>query len=330
MINAPRVHLAHPLHHLLLVFLLSGTVLLPMAARAETGPRELLDGGRADEALRLLAPQKNNAAAHNYLCRTYFALEDWDNAVANCERAAQLEPNNAIFQLWLGRSYGEKASAAGPLSAYSLARKSVAAFTTAHNLDRHSIPIARDLAEYYASAPAIVGGGSDKALALATEIATEHPSDAAWVRAMVFTNMGEHERAEGEYLDSIRLDHYSARTYLEFARSLRGRKLWNRFQQTVELAMKSARVAPGDRYDAAELLLRTNRDLDLAAQQMRIYIQSGHTEEADPLFRAHFLLGEILRKNGDSNQAAAEYRSALALASNYRPAADALRHLGKR
>ncbi len=98
-------------------------------------PSELLDAGRADDALRLLTPQAtgNNAAAFNYLCRVYFALADWDNAVRNCERAAQIEPGNAIFQLWLGRSYGEKANvSANPLTAYSLARKTVAAFITAH------------------------------------------------------------------------------------------------------------------------------------------------------------------------------------------------------
>ena len=93
--------------------------------------------------------------------------------------------------------------------------------------------------------------------------------------------------------------------------------------------MQSARIRPVDRYDAAEMLLKTNRNLPEAAQQMRAYIQSGHTQEEAPLFRAHFLLGEILLKSGDASQAAAEYRAALALASSYRPAAEALRRLGQ-
>ena len=56
------------------------------------------------------------------------------------------------------------------------------------------------------------------------------------------------------------------------------------------------------------MLLNAKRNLPLAAQQMRDYIQSGHTEEEAPLFRAHFLLGEILLKSGDTRQAAAEYQ----------------------
>jgi tetratricopeptide (TPR) repeat protein len=323
-----------PVYRLLPGILLLGMLLLtPAAVHAAPGtPRDLLDAGLVDEAVRQLTPQATgtNALAFNYLGRAYFALEDWDNAVRNCERAVQLDPRNAGFQLWLGRSYGEKANDATPISAYALARKTVAAFIVARNLDRQSLDIARDLAEYYSTAPSFVGGGSDKALVLAAELAPEHPSDAAWVRAMVASHASDYERAEREYNEAIRLDHDSARTFLEFAHFLRGRKQWDRFQQTVERAIKSTRIRPVDRYDAAELLLNSNRALPEAERQMRAYIQSGHTEESAPVFRAHFLLGEILLKSGDSNRAAAEYRAALAIASSYRPAAAALRRLGQR
>ena len=167
---------------------LAPLLLLPSTAHAATAsPRELLDSGRADEALRLLTPQAtgNNAAAFNYLGRVYFSLGDWDSAVRNCERATQLAPGNAEFQLWLGRSYGEKANVAAALYAYALARKTVAAFEAGHAMDRHNLDITRDLAEYYATAPPIVGGGGAKALSLAAEIAPEYPSTAAWIRAMV-------------------------------------------------------------------------------------------------------------------------------------------------
>ncbi len=45
--------------------------------RRRQSPANCSTAGRADEALRLLTPQAtgNNAAAFNYLCRVYFALE---------------------------------------------------------------------------------------------------------------------------------------------------------------------------------------------------------------------------------------------------------------
>lgn len=299
------------------------------AGAAAGNAAELLNAGRADEALRVLTPQAtgNNAAAYNLLGRVYFALEDWDNAERNCERAVQLEPRNAIYQLWLGRSYGEKARVASAMLAFPLARKTVAALAAAHALDRQNMTIARDLAEYYATAPAIVGGGVSKALALAAELAPEHPSDAAWVRAMVESDAGHYAEAEQEYAEEIRLAHGSALSYLDFAHFLKGRKDWERVQQTVDRAMHSADVHPADRYNAAELLLKSHRNLDEAARLLRAYIEDGHTREEAPVFRAYYLLGEILVNTGDPSQAAAEYKSALGLASSYRPASAAFRRL---
>src|SRR5271166_5160059 len=92
-----RPCLSRLLHRLPLSALLLGWLLLPTASQAAVQPGELLDAGRVDEALRLLVPEAdaNNAAALNYVCRAYYALGDWDNAVRNCERAAQLEPGNS-------------------------------------------------------------------------------------------------------------------------------------------------------------------------------------------------------------------------------------------
>ena len=46
-------------------------------------------------------------------------------------------------------------------------------------------------------------------------------------------------------------------------------------------------------------------------------------EEA-PAFKAHFVLGSILEKQGDKKGAAQEYSAALALAKGYSPAQKAL------
>jgi tetratricopeptide (TPR) repeat protein len=311
----------------LLLWLTSGAY-----AWAAPSGHELLEAGRADEAIRTLAPQANgnNAEAYNLLCRAYYSIEDWDNAIRSCERAVKLEPNNGMYHLWLGRSYGEKASVTRNLIfAYQLARKTVASFARAHQLDPKNVSIARDLSEYYTTAPSIVGGSLEKAQAIANELAPEHPVDAAWVRAMAASSAGRQEEAEREYQEAIRLDHDSASANINLAHYLRGRKSWDRLQQTVQHAMQSQEIKPTDRFDAAELLLRTNRDLEAAARFMRAYIESEHPAEEAPLFRAHYLLGEILQKLGDNAKAVDEYRAALALASGYRPPADALRRMGQ-
>jgi tetratricopeptide (TPR) repeat protein len=205
----------------------------------------------------------------------------------------------------------------------------VAAFQRAHALDRDNMEIARDLAEYYTEAPSIVGGGIDKAEALANEVAAAHPADAAWIRAGAASHQGRHEEAEREYRTAIRLDHESGTPYLELARMYRSTKQWNSFEHEVSEALRAEHLRPFERYDAAELLLGAGRNLDEAERQLHAYLDGEKTEERAPVFRAHYLLGQILLKKGEPEKAAAEYRSALQLAAKYRPAADALRRLEK-
>lgn len=310
--------------------LLAAVLTAPVVLLAWTGPRELVAEGRADEAIRELRPLAagNNAEAYNLLGRVYYQLGNWNEAVRNCERAAQINPQNPEYQLWLGRAYGEKANAAGPLSAFGLARKSVAAFEAAHRLDRHNPEIARDLGEYYVSAPSIVGGGMDKASALAQEMTPVSPALASWIYGMAAAKQNNPAEAERRYQEAIRYDHESAESILNLARFYRGRKQPARFDEAVRRALQSHHVRPEDHYDAAELMLRMERTLPEAAQQMRLYLQGRHAEGA-PVFRAHALLGDILAKMGDSNGAINEYRAALALAGGYRPAAEGLRRLGQ-
>ena len=290
--------------------------------------QQLLEWGRADDAIRQLTPLAGgNAVAANQLCRAYFSIGQWDNAVRQCEHAVQMDGRNARFQLWLGRAYGEKAGAASAFSAFSIARRSVAAFEAAHALDRASEPIARDLAEYYIQAPGIAGGGMGKAMALAKEMAAQHHVTAAWIRARADGKQGDQATADREYTESIRLSGNSAEMHLEYCRYLKGQKQWERFDQPIAEALRSPRLRPQDRYDAADLLFRSGRNLTLAAGQMRAYIQSGHPDEESPLFRAHYILGGILNSMGDMDGAAAEYRDALALASGFRPARESLEKL---
>lgn len=301
---------------------------LTLAGVAASSPAMLLDEGKAGELLRLLGPHSNSsdAATLNFLGRTYYALHDWNHAVQYCEQAVRLAPDNATFQLWLGRAYGEKANTAGPLKAFSLARKTLNAFQTAHQLDRNDMNIARDLGEYYALAPGVVGGGSSKALALADEIAPAHPADAAGLRALTYDKAGQRERAETAYRELIRLSHGSAASYLSFARFASGHHDWHGFDQNLTLALSASRLQAIDRYDAAALLLRAKRNLPEAVRQMRAYL-AGHTVEEGPAFQAHYLLGEIWLAQGNLVQASEEFRAALALAPGYRPAEEALNQL---
>jgi tetratricopeptide (TPR) repeat protein len=301
------------------------------AALADLTPADLLNRGRADEAIRTLNQQvtaSNSADGYHLLCRAYYAVQDYDSAVKNGERAVQLNPNNANFHLWLGRAYGMKAEQANALSAFSLARKTVASFEKSVQLDPSDWHARRDLAEFYVEAPGIVGGGKDKARRLADNVASSDPTTAAWIRAIIAVQDKQATEAEKQFKAAITASGNSATMWLELARFYRQQQRWDDFEAAVQQALNSPKKVSTDLYDAGEMLIRANRDLPLAVQTLRKYLDSGHTDEIAPAFKAHYLIGQGLEKQGNSREAQTEYRAALSLASSFRPAQDALHKLG--
>ncbi|MGA8868561.1 MAG: tetratricopeptide repeat protein [Candidatus Sulfotelmatobacter sp.] len=304
-------------------------VSLAPGAAAEA-PQDLLAAGRVDQAILSLEQQiqgSPNAEAYNLLCRSYFTLDEWDRGIAACEKAVLLAPENGRYHLWLGRIYGEKADRANFLSAAGMARKVRTEFERAVELNPDSWEARTDLAEFYLEAPGIVGGGKDKARAQAELIAPENPAMAHWVQGRIAEKNKDADAAEQQYRAAIAASRGGARAWLNLALFYRHT---GRFDQ-MEQALRTLETAPLDHpealMDGASILLRTGRDYPLAARLLQRYMNFSPTVEEAPLFKAHYLLGELLEKQGQRQAAAAEYRASLALASGFGRAQEGLRRV---
>lgn len=299
------------------------------AAYAATSPKDLLAAGRVDEALQALQQQINHSAtdaeAHNLLCRAYFMLGEWDRGISSCERARELDPQNSLYHLWLGRIYGEKADRAGVFAAAGLAKKVRVSFERAVELDPKSWEARTDLAEFYCDAPSIVGGGKDKARQQADALMTLNPAMSHWVAARIAEKNKNSAEAEREYRAAITVSHSGVRAWFDLANFLRHA---NRLDE-MEQALRNLESGPVDRaealMDGASILLRTNRDLPLAVRLLHRYL--GAPVEEGPAFKAHDLLGQVLEKQGDRRAAAEQYRAALALAHTYSRAQENLKRV---
>jgi tetratricopeptide (TPR) repeat protein len=302
--------------------------LIPQCAFGAT-PRELLAAGRVDEAIQVLQPQiarlPTDAESHNLLGRAYFMLEEWDRAVAACERAVQLDPGKSLYHLWLGRAYGEKASRVSFLSAAGMAKKVRVEFERAVELDPKSWEPRIDLAEFYFSAPGIVGGGKDKARAQADAIAPLNPAMAHWVLAHIAEKDKDSAAAEREFRIAISASHSGARAWFDLAYFLFHAGRLDEMEKAMETVESSPTDRPESLRDAASVLLRAGRDYPLAIRLLRRYL-SAPVEEA-PAFKAHDMLGELLEKQGDRKAAAEEFRAALALAHTYTHAQEDLKRV---
>jgi len=303
--------------------------LLVKPAYAHPAPRELLAAGRVDDAVQALDQRIQrspaDAESYNLLCRAYFMLEEWDRGIPACERARSLDPQNSLYELWLGRIYGEKANHAIFWSAIGLAKKVRTAFERAVELDPQSWQARTDLAEFYFEAPGIVGGGKDKARVQADEIMALNPGMAHWVLGRIAEKNKDAAAAEQEYRAAVAASHSGARAWLDLASFLRRSKRFDEMEQSLRNLESCPLDHPPSLIDGAAMLLRTNRDLPLAVRLLRRYLSS--PVEEGPAFKAHDLLGQLLEKQGDRPGAAAEFRAALALAGNYSRAQEDLKRV---
>lgn len=309
---------------LLLILLLS----IPSVSLA-VSPKELLAAGKADEAIRMLEQETRNPAAtaesFNLLCRAYFMIEEWDRGIPNCERASNLEPNNSLYALWVGRIYGEKADRASFFTAAGLAKKVRTSFERAVELDPASSAARTDLGEYDAEAPGIVGGGKDKARAQASALMSIDPPRAHWLLARIAEKSNDPATAERELRAAISASHSEARSWQDLASFLFHQHRPDEMEQAIHNLESSPVEHPEALMYAGGLLLRAERDYPMAMRLLRRYL-AAPVEEA-PAFRAHELLGQLHERQGDRAAAAAEFRVALALFHNYVRAQEGLRRV---
>jgi tetratricopeptide (TPR) repeat protein len=316
------------------ILALAVIISVPLLSQADPpldSVRNLMINGAADEAIqalnRSIGSNSSSAEVHNLLCRVQYAEERWDSAIRECERAAQLSPNNGEYQLWLGRAYGEKADHSSWLTAIGLAKKSRAAFERAVQLSPSNIDARADLSEYYIEAPGFLGGGTDRAVAQANTIEKLDPVTALWIRARVAEHDKRAADAERVYKKAIQVTNNPPRLMLDLASFYRRFNRIDDAERTIAQAARLDAKNTSTLVDSASLLLRLGRNFPLAASLLRRYIDQGTRSEDAPLFRAQFLLGQVLEKSGDAAGARAAYQAAHANASGFEPAKVALKRL---
>lgn len=308
-------------------------LILPTLAFAAHPAQILLAEGRVDDAISALQGQlhskPDDAQSYNLLCRAYFALGSWDSGIQNCEKAVALEPNSSQYHMWLGRIYGEKADRVSFWSAAGMAKKVRSEFESAVQLDPNNVEARTDLAEFYLEAPGIVGGGKDKATAQAQSIARQDPAKANWVLGRIAEKKKDYATAEQDYRSAIEASHGSAESWLNLALFYRNRQRLDEMEDAIRHATSVQSGHSEVLVDSAETLNRTGRNIPSAIELLKRYLASKSTVEQAPAFKAHYLLGTLLEKQGDKQAAKQEYQAALSMARNFSLAQDALNRVNR-
>ena len=297
--------------------------LLVSAGAAAPAVNDLLSAGRVNDAVSSLT-SRDDAESLNLLSRAYFAMECWDDAVKYGERATGLDPRKAEYHLWLGRAYGRKAGDSKPFAAAANAKRAKSEFERAVQLDPSNVPARLDLAEYYTEAPAIMGGGLDKAREQAAEVAKYDPGNSHLILARVAVQQQQNDAAETEFRLAIQQGKNPADMWLQLADFYRQQGRLDEMQAAVQSAMAVPHKPAESYFDAASELYQGGRNYPQAVEYLQKYLASGELVESAPAFRAHYLIGELNEKMGRNTVAVAEYQASVKLASGFAPAKAAL------
>ena len=289
-----------------------------------------LQAGEADKALALLQPLATSGAGRaeerNLECRVHYTLQQWDEAIKECEEAVRLDGQNSEYHHWLGRALGEKADRASFVSAFSLAKRVRSEFEEAVRLDPRNADALADLGEFYKDAPGVVGGGTDKAAGIAAQLDKVDAGRAQELRGRMAEGSKDYGTAEREFKQAIAVGAHPAMQWVTLASFYRERERWADMDSAVHSVITAAardKHAGVALYDGASVLTRANRDPALAAKMLEDYLAGSSKTEDAPAFIALNRLAKLKDQLGDPAAASQERAQALALAHEFKPSQDA-------
>jgi tetratricopeptide (TPR) repeat protein len=278
--------------------------------------------GRADDALQRLNAMLNqspdDAQAHNLRCRVYYQEQQWDPAVADCEAAVKLQPDNSNFHLWLGRAYGLRAEHVSMMSGYKLAHKVAAEFQKAAQLDPRNAAALSDLGEFDTTAPRVAGGGSGHASSIVPQLQAVSPAAALQLEARIAENRKDYAAAESDLKKAITVSPDPAQAWMDLGSFYRKH---GRMDDMIAAVHNGAAVDPQHGpalVDGAMNLSQAGREPATAIRWLQQYIASGAQSEDTPAFAVHAELAKLLAQQGEEQAAQQQIAAAHALASGYR------------
>lgn len=246
-------------------------------------------------ASRLVTSHPENAHAHALLGDVLLAREDGKGAVQAFARAAQLAPDDSEIHRGLGDAYASAVDTAGLLAKFGMAKKCLAAYERATELDPVNHAARFNLIGFYAGAPGLYGGSRTKAWAHAVELKNLDVLRGHLAYGMLYGSEKKLPQATTEFEEALKLD---PANYLAL-------------------------------YQIGRLAVLTGEQLDrgMSALQQALALPADTGVGAPGHDAAHWRLGMLHELKGDRAAAKAAYESALRLNPRHEKAAAALAKL---
>ena len=253
--------------------------------------RDLYQKVDYDSALQILLPLPNkDAATYELIGKCYFMQTDFKKATEYFQKAVAAEPGNSSYHHWLGKAWGRRAETSSPFTAPGYASKARQSFEKAIELDPKNLEATNDLFEYYLQAPGLLGGGVDKAAALADRISALDPAEYHYAQARLAEKRKEYGSAEQQLRRAAELAPMQVGRVIDLARFLAKQ---GRVQESEAAFQRAESIAPNSpkvMFERARTYVQTKRNLEQARELLKRYLDLPLTPDDPPRYRAAELL----------------------------------------
>ncbi len=254
--------------------------------------------------------------------------EQYAAAVPLLEKCVAAEQGNSKFHQWLGRALGLQAAENGITSSLLSIRRVKSELEKAIELDPLNLEARQDLAIMYRAVPGILGGSNARAAEQVAFIRRHDPALASQLDGDFLAADKKYDAALTAYQESARL-HPRPMIQVRLALLYQQRKDWTQAFAALDRALDLDANFPFALYQVGRAAALSGQQLDRGEKCLRTYIAMPTREDLEnpSLAAAHFRLGNILDKKGDTAGARNEYETALKIDPKQKLAREALMKL---
>jgi len=254
--------------------------------------------------------------------------EQFAAAVPLLEKCVAAEQGNSRFHQWLGRAVGLEAARNGIVSGALSVRRVKAELEKAIELEPLNLEARQDLAIMYRAAPGLIGGSNAKAAEQVAFIRRHDPALASQLEGDFLFADKKYDVALSSYEESARL-HPRPMIHVRISLAYQQKKDWTQAFAALDRAQALDPNFPFALYQVGRTAALSGLELDRGEQSLRTYIAMPVREDLEnpSIAAAHFRLGNILEKRGNTAGARIEYETALRIDPKQKLAREALAKL---
>jgi tetratricopeptide (TPR) repeat protein len=274
-----------------------------------------------------LADRPDDATASYYLGRIHFRRQQPDEAIDMFSRAIGQQPDNPTYHLWLGRAYLRKLQRASVFSKLGLSKQVREEYRTAIELDPDNIDARKSLAGYLLEAPGIAGGNEEDAMEQVAEIRRRDPVAAHYFLGEYYFGEEEYQRARKEFQAALELAPESPDTHYWLGLLHQQQEAYMEAFTAFETALRFDSEDWKSLYQVGRTASLSGEKLERGAEALRSYLESDPGPELPSPAWAHYRLGLILQRSGDTVGARRSFETALSLDPEHEEAKKSLKKL---